>query len=194
MIPVELDPRISGLIIARESAMFTLKAAEETVKGVDEFIRILPEGIGIVSSPDIFAIENSSIQGSMRNAVNGKPIVLDMNFRMLGERYQQRLAFSLTDMAFNARQFEVIALGAAVNSVMQLGHKAKIIPYGLLAEVQGIYNQKRIKVDEELYRAIDSNPIKLAKSELTSIDNVVDAKYQEINKVRLQTILNNKDE
>lgn len=184
-IPVELDPRISSLIIAREVAMFTLKSAEETVKGVSEFTRILPQGIDIIGSPDIFALETSSIQGSMRNAVNGKPVVLDMNFRMLGERYQQRLAFSLTDMPFNARQFEVIALGAAVNLVMKLGQAARIIPHGLLDEVQGIYNLKRAAVDVELNRAIASNPITTAKNKLMTLDDAVDGQYKALNKVRL---------
>jgi hypothetical protein len=180
-IPVELDPRISGLIIARESAMFTLKVSEEAVKGIGDSTRILTQGFDILASPDIFALENSTIQGSLRNAVNGKPVVLDMNFRMLGEQYQQRLAFSLTDMVFNAKQFEVIALGAVVNSVLKIGREARIIPHTLLDEVQGIYNLKRAEVDAALDQAIASNPHHIKKTKLTTLDQVIDDQYKVIN-------------
>jgi len=184
-IPVELDPRISGLIIARETAMFTLRAAEETVKGIGEFAKLLPQGINIIGSPDIFALEKSSIQGSLRNAVNGQPVVLDMNFRMLGEQYQQRLAFSLTDMAFNARQFEVIALGAAVNSILKVGRAARVVPYALLNEVQGVYTLKRLDVEAELSRAIAANPITTTKSTLLTLDDAVDGQYKAISEAQL---------
>ena len=63
------------------------------------------------------------------------------------------------------------------------------IPYGLLAEVQAIYNEKRLKIDEELYRVIDSNPIKLVSSELTTIDHVIDAQYKAINNAHLKSKL-----
>ncbi|MBK19978.1 MAG: hypothetical protein CMM52_14190 [Rhodospirillaceae bacterium] len=86
-IPVELDPRVSSLIVARETAVGVLEAAKQTVKGFGEFTKILTSGVNIVGKPDIFALEKSSLMGSMRGAVQGKPVVLAMNFRVLGKRF-----------------------------------------------------------------------------------------------------------
>lgn len=186
IIPLELDPRVFGLIASRETAMLTLKAAEETVKGVAELTRLLDQGIDVLGRTDVFALEKSAIQGSMRGAIAGKPVVLDMNFRMLGTPYQQRLAFSLTDMGFNARQFEVIALGAAVNTVIKLGHEARIIPHALLDEVQKIYNKKRAEVDAELDRAVAANPVNATQTRLATIGETISDEFRKVSRVRLE--------
>ena len=158
-IPVELDPRVSGLIVARETAVGTLKAADATVKGFGEFTKILTQGVNAVGKPDIFALEKSSINGSMRGAVLGKPVVLAMNFRMLGKPYYNRFAFSLTDMEFNARQLEVLAIGAATKTVLELGYKAKVVPHSLLDRVNAIYTKKRAAVNAELDEALAANSV-----------------------------------
>lgn len=158
-IPLELDPRVSGLIVARESAMLALKAAEETVKGFGEFTKLLTAGINAVGKPDVFALEKSSIEGSMRGSIEGKPVVLAMNFRLLGQRYGDRFAFSLTDWNFNAKQFEVLALAAATKTVIAAGKQAKVIPHKLLDKVNDIYAKKDREVDEALAKALADNHV-----------------------------------
>ncbi|MEX2451185.1 MAG: hypothetical protein WD407_10050 [Rhodospirillales bacterium] len=175
-IPVELDPRVSGLIVARETAMGTLKAAEATVKGFGEFTKILTQGVNVVGKPDIFALEKSSINGSMRGAITGKPVVLTMNFRMLGKPYHNRFAFSLTDMGFNAKQLEVLALGAATKTVLDAGYKAKIVPHVLLDKVNAIYTKKRAEVNAELDKALAANHVGTnEKMQLAGVGATVDA-------------------
>ena len=174
-IPVELDPRVSSLIVARETAMGVLKAAEATVKGFGEFTKILTQGVNIVGKPDIFALEKSSLKGSVRGAIKGVPVVLAMNFRMLGKKYAQRFAFSLTDMAFNAKQFEVLAIGAATKTVIAAGRKAKIIPHVLLDKVNDIYTKKRREVNAALDKAVGVNNVGTSETKTASIASDIDS-------------------
>jgi peptidoglycan hydrolase CwlO-like protein len=178
-IPVELDPRVSGLIVAQESATAALTVAKGTVQGFGEFTKILTQGVNVVGKPDIFALKNSSIKGSVRGALKGKPVVLAMNFRMLGKNYGQRLAFSLTDMEFNAKQLEVLALGAATKTVIAAGRKAKIIPHSLLDKVDDIYNKKRHAVDAELSKAITANNVDTPESKVAKLGADIDKSNNE---------------
>ncbi len=171
-IPVELDPRVSSLIAARETAVGVLEAAKQTVKGFGEFTNILTQGINIVGKPDIFALEKSSLMGSMRGAVQGKPVVLAMNFRVFGKQFAERFAFSLTDMKFNTDQLMVIALGAATQEIMKIGRQAKVIPHDLLDKVNDIYTKKRAAVNAALDKAIGENSV--GTSETTKVASLGD--------------------
>ncbi|MGA0393805.1 MAG: hypothetical protein ACO3MW_07075, partial [Rhodospirillales bacterium] len=173
-IPVELDPRVSSLIVARETAVGVLEAAKQTVKGFGEFTKILTKGINVVSKPDIFALEKSFIDGSVRGALKGKPVVLAMNFRMLGKRYYNRFAFSLTDMKFNAKQLEVLALGAATKTVIKAGRAAKVVPHALLDKVENIYNKKRAEVNAALDKAIGENKVNTPDSKVAGLGTAID--------------------
>lgn len=174
-IPVELDPRVSSLIVARETAVGVLEAAKQTVKGFGEFTKILTKGINIVGKADIFALEKSSLMGSMRGAIQGKPVVLAMNFRVLGKRLSDRFAFSLTDMKFNADQLTVIALGAATQEVIKAGKAAKIIPHVLLDKVNDIYTKKRAAVDAALDKALAANHVGTAeKKQIAGLGSLID--------------------
>jgi len=175
-IPLELDPRVSSLIAARETAVGVLEVAKQTVKGFGEFTKILTQGINIVGKPDIFALENSSLMGSMRGAIQGKPVVLAMNFRVLGKRFADRFAFSLTDMKFNADQLTVIALGAATQEVIKVGRAAKIIPHKLLDKVNAIYTKKRAAVNAVLKKAVDANNVDTPeKVKVASLGSAIDS-------------------
>ncbi|NKB21505.1 MAG: hypothetical protein GKS01_13510 [Alphaproteobacteria bacterium] len=174
-IPVELDPRVSSLIAARETAVGVLEAAKQTVKGFGEFTKILTQGVNIVGKPDLFALEKSSLNGSMRGAIQGKPVVLAMNFRLLGKRFGERFAFSLTDMKFNADQLTVIALGAATQEVMKIGRKAKVIPHALLDKVNDIYTKKRAAVNSALDKAIGKNNVGTSETrKLASLGDTIE--------------------
>ena len=168
-IPIDLDPRVAGLLTARHTAVGVLEVAKQTVKGFGKFAEILTKGVNIIGKPDIFALENSSIQGSMRGSILGKPVVLAMNFRVLGKRYRDRFAFSLTDWKFNAKQFEVIALDAATQTVLKAGRAAKIIPHVLLDKVNAIYIKKRSEVDAALTKAIGENKVNSPSSKIAGL-------------------------
>lgn len=161
-IPVDMDPRVAGVIAAKETAKLALEAAKKAVQGVEGLSvaaigEILSKGVAAVGKADVFALEKSSIQGSLQEGFKGKPVVLDMNYRMFGKPYRTRLGFSLTDMAFNAKQFEVIALAAATKTVISVGKSMKIIPNALLDAVNGEYLKRQAEVDAVLRTAIAAN-------------------------------------
>ncbi len=158
-IPIDADPRIVGLFTALHTAKIALTAAEETVKGIGNFTDLLAKGVGAVGQADVFALENGAIRGSLSQSIKGEPIILDLAFRLLGKSYKNRFAFSLTDWAFNAKQFEVIALAAAVKTVVKLGKEAKIIPHVLLNEVEKLYLKRQAEVDAYVAKALEGGGV-----------------------------------
>jgi hypothetical protein len=157
--PIDADPRIVGLFTALHSAKIALTAAEETVKGVGSFADLLAKGVAAVGKADVFALENGAVRGSLSQGLKGEPVILDMNFRLLGKSYRNRFAFSLTDWKFNAKQFEVIALAAAVKTVVKLGKDAKIVPHVLLNEVEKLYLKRKAEVDAYVAIALEGGGV-----------------------------------
>ena len=158
-IPVDADPRIVGLFSALHTAKIALEAAKQTVKGVGSFTDILAKGVAAVGKVDVFALNKGSIRGSLSQGLKGEPVVLDMDFRLLGKNYKNRFAFSLTDWKFNAKQFEVIALAAAVKTVIKVGKAAKIVPHVLLDEVEKLYLKRQAEVDAAVAKALEGGGV-----------------------------------
>ena len=107
----------------------------------------------------MFALKKGSIRGSLSQGLKGKPVVLDMDFRLLGKDYKNRFAFSLTDWKFNAKQFEVIALAAAVKTVIKVGKAAKVVPHVLLNEVEKLYLKRQAEVNEAVAKALEGGGV-----------------------------------
>ncbi len=80
-----------------------------------------------------------------------------MNFRIRGKAYKDRLGFSLTDPKYNAKQFEVIALGAAVKAVIEKAQKSKVTPHVLLDRLANLYLQRQQEADKEAEVAVAEN-------------------------------------
>jgi len=102
-------------------------------------------------------LKDSTLQGSLKEGVAGKPVVLNLNYAYDGKAFKNRMSFSLTDMAFNAQQFEVLALGLATQEVLKIGNKLKIIPHELMDQVTALYLKRRSKADTLLQVAIKAN-------------------------------------
>ena len=82
-LPVDLDPRVAGLIAAKGIATAALDAAKQTVKGIGNFTDLLTKGVAAVGKKDVFVLEKSAIRGSLNGGLRGKPVLLDMNFKLL---------------------------------------------------------------------------------------------------------------
>lgn len=135
----------------------TLEAAKQTVKGIGNFTDLLSAGVAAVSKANAFKLDNSRIQGSLSGGIKGDPVILDMAFKMAGEPFKGRLGFSLTDWKYNAKQFEVIALGAAVKAVIDKAKKAKVTPHELLERINELYLKRQEEADKEVSRAISKS-------------------------------------
>ena len=183
-IPVDLDPRVAGLIAAKESAKLALDAAKLGVKGLSAFKDILAKGINALDAPDIFALEKSAIRGSLTQAFKGEPVVIDLNFRVKGKSFKNRFSFSMGNQVDNARRFGVLALGIAVHEVIKLGKAASIIPHKFLDMVEDQYLKEMAWVNEELKKVTKANgniatkPSDAAKSLRHGID--VDKRVRQI--------------
>jgi hypothetical protein len=164
-IPPELDPRVTALYAARDSALFGLQTAGRVNQEFGNLTAILSAGTKALEAPDIFAIEKSELTGSLRGALlHGKPVVLLLTYRARGERHSDVLAFSLTDPAFNARQMEVLALGLATHAILAEGNRMKIVPHAILAEVNKIYVERQQAFEKEVQAALADNNVALQKA------------------------------
>jgi len=156
-LPVELDPRVAGLIAGKEVATLGLKAAKEAVKGIAQLAALLADGIKALDAPDIFALEKSAIQGDLAQALKGAPVIIDLNYRVRGKPYRNRFSFTMGNQADNARRFGVMALGIAVKEVVKAGKKLKVIPHALLDQVENLYLQEMAKINTELSKVTANN-------------------------------------
>ena len=156
-LPVDLDPRVAGLIAGKKIAQLSLEAAKQTVKGLDQLATLLTKGINALDAPDIFALETSSIRGNLTQAFKGKPVIIDLNYKVTGKRYKNRFSFTMGNQAENARRFGVLALGIAVHETIKAGKYLKVVPHKLLDKVQNLYLLEMNKLNEELKKATVAN-------------------------------------
>jgi hypothetical protein len=96
----------------------------------------------------------------MKKALNGVPVILDMDAVILGVNLEQRLAFSLTNPKFNANQFGIIALGIVTKTIVKEANKLKVIPKSLLNKVKKIYDEEKANIDILIAAAVKANNIK----------------------------------
>lgn len=156
-IPVDLDPRVAALITAKATATLALNVAQAALGKFGEFTRLLTNATDILDHADIFVIKDSSLRGSLKGSLAGEPVVLDMNFSVKGNDFSQRLGFSLTDMSYNAEQFEVVALGIVTNVFLEAAKSLGIIPPELLEDVASLYRERLTTLEAEVSAVVTRN-------------------------------------
>ncbi len=107
---VDLDPRVAPLIVSRATAQGVLDAAQAAAQGALKAEGAIQSALDSMARSDAFAMNDSLLQGSMRKAIAGQPVVLDMDFTTLGKPYSIRLAFSITDPALDAEELTTLGL------------------------------------------------------------------------------------
>jgi len=160
VIPVYLDPRVLALKGARISATQLLTTAQMTLDELVGGVDLLQAGLDELANfadPTFFALEESSIEGRLSLGIAGEPMILDMNFRVKGNLYSQRVAFSLTDPAYNIEQLSLIPLGVAVEKVVEEGHRLVVIPHHLLDVVESLYEDRKADIESRVADAVAAN-------------------------------------
>ena len=161
-VPAEFDPRVAGLVALRTVAGAAVTQAQKTVA---EFANLesdlRKEVIAEVSKPGLVTLKQGRIRGSLAGALEGQPVILDLEYTHAGTTYKDRLAYHLFSAAndtFNDAQLEVIALGAVTKIVTA---KAKawakemlIAPYDFLTKATKLYLDRKGEMDEEVQKAV----------------------------------------
>jgi len=187
-IPLEFDPRVAGLLAPLAAAKAVFTVVKKTLEGYGKFKDLLAKGLDVFGKADIFKLEKSTLRGDLDNAHSGKPLVLDMTFLSFGKTYNQRLAFSLTDMKYNAEQFEVVALGLASKAVIDLARKAKVIPYKLLDKITSVYSDKLSRADKEVRKSVERNQLDTPATTGTTLEGGIEVYQRERNAKVLESI------
>jgi hypothetical protein len=119
-----LDPEVVALEASLLTAHLALEAAKKVGQSAELGLGQLTDGLKALDRLDVFTLKESTIMGSFRKAVAGQPVVLGLEFEAAGQPQHLRLALSLKDHAYNARQFETLALlvaKAAVEALPDVG-------------------------------------------------------------------------
>jgi len=157
IMPVDADPRVLGPLASRDVAHFTLDTAKRAVAGADQFDRLMSSALESLKVPESFKLEKGIIKGSLREAVAGKPVILEIDFTSFGKSLKENLAFSLTDAAYNAQQLGVLALGIATNRILEDMRKIKIIPHHVIGAVEKVFADAKAVAEADYRKSVDAN-------------------------------------
>jgi hypothetical protein len=143
-----LDPEVIALEAALITANIALDGAEKLAQGAELGVGQLESGLKALERFDTFALTGSSLNGSYKKAVAGKPVVLGLEFVTAGKPQHLRLAFSLTDSEYNATQLDTLALLVAKNAVEALPGAAPAVTHLLNNAFNTRYDKANVEVDK----------------------------------------------
>ncbi len=148
-----LDPEVIVLEAALVTANLTLDAAKTLAKGAELGVEQLKAGLKTLDRLDTFKLTGSSISGSFKKAVAGKPVVLGLEFEAAGKPQHLRLALSLTNPEYNATQMDTLAFLVAKAAVEALPGAAPAVTHLL----NDAFKARHGKADSEADKAAKDN-------------------------------------
>ncbi|MGB0684024.1 MAG: hypothetical protein ACPGOV_15045 [Magnetovibrionaceae bacterium] len=156
-LPVDADPRVAGPLAARDIAQLSLDAAKLSVAGISAFQGLIDQGVASLKVPESFRLNKGMLKGSLNAALRGKPVILELDFESFGKRFSERIAFSLTDAAYNANQLSVIALGIVTRRIQEEARKIPIIPHALIDAMETVFLDKLYQAERDARKAIEES-------------------------------------
>ena len=125
--PIDLDPRVAGLIVARDAANVSLRVALEAVEGADLLDRFLKEATDAVTTELGKAvnldIKKASFEGDLRGiATKDEPMLLGLDIAIYGVEFKENVAFKWKDIPYDVEQMGVMALHALERVVDDVLH------------------------------------------------------------------------
>jgi hypothetical protein len=142
-----LDPEVIALEATLLTADLALEAAQKLAQGAELGADQLAAGLKSLERLDGFSLSGATISASMLKAAAGKPAILGLEFEVAGKAQHLRLAFSLTDPAYNARQLETLALLVAKAEVDALPNAAPVVKHLLGDAFKALQEQASREVD-----------------------------------------------
>lgn len=106
----DLDPRVAPLIAARATAQSALTVAQDAAQGALRADSAIRSALDAFARNDAFVLNEGLIQGSLHKSVQGRPLLLALNFTSFGKPYDMDLAFSMNDPVFDAEQLATLGL------------------------------------------------------------------------------------
>ncbi len=152
--PIDLDPRVAGLILERDGAKAALHLAEEAVKGVDfvdsfksDADKILDE----IGSAANISIKKASFEGDLKDVINGGPVDLALDVDLWGKTFGDSFAFYLKDVGKDVEHLAMMAYYALDHMVNDL---LKDLPGFLKHKVRGLIASSMDSVEAEHKRRL----------------------------------------
>ena len=155
-LPVDLDPRVAVLIVQRETALVAVAIAQETVNAMSVATAASQSGLALFEAgSNAFHVAGGRFSGSLQELIAERPVVLDLNYSVLGESYVTRLPFNPSDLIYTYNNLELLAL--------QIVYGASLIdpnaPQSYKDFIYDAYLQKKGEVEEELTLVSAANAV-----------------------------------
>lgn len=132
-IPVDLDPVVTSLLAKRDALKLSLVTAQQTLLEFTEAGDFLTKGLNVLGDTSgRFAIKAARVQGDLRAALDGKPVVLTLDYVLDGHDYRDRLAYSMKSPAINVAQMKAWVMGIAVHAMTDFARSQPLVPYDFL--------------------------------------------------------------
>ena len=119
--PIDLDPRVAGLILTRDGARETLHLAEKAIEGADFLDKFLKEATAklteALSNAADINIKNASFKGDIRGIIkHDEPVDLAIDADLFGASIKDKFALKIKsigeDLASDVEQLALLGLYA----------------------------------------------------------------------------------
>jgi hypothetical protein len=147
---VDDDPRVVALIASRVTAQQVLADAEAATQSLGNAAQQVENAIKAASAPGVFAVKNALVQGSLKGAIAGKPVVAALELEVLGKSENLVSAISFTDPVFTAGQFEELAFLLAWKGLEADKKAPKLLVDLLYAQYVAKYDSVKSEYDKAL--------------------------------------------
>ncbi|MCW9046422.1 MAG: RICIN domain-containing protein, partial [Alphaproteobacteria bacterium] len=113
--PLDFDPRIAPLIVARDAAHAALTAALDAFEGADFFDKILKEVGDEVASivGKSVNIHQAKFEGDLKGLISGdQPLAVTLNAEVFGTQIEQIIPFNPRNVGYDVEQMSFLGLRA----------------------------------------------------------------------------------
>ena len=113
-IPIDDDPVVAYWIDLQTVAQGALETARQGAAGVEAATAAANRALSLFQAgAAAVKVTQGHLRGSLKQMVEGNPLILDVDYQVSGQSLTTRIPFSLVDMAYTSRYLELVALRAA---------------------------------------------------------------------------------
>ena len=153
----QIDPTVVTLEGELTVATGALEEAKHLAQGVETADKLFTAALDKFTEENLFVLKDSLIEGSLRKAIAGDPVVMGLHFEVAGTDQRMGFALSFTKPAFTTDQLSALALFVFSKAVEAAAKGDDNVPPGLAQLLHDAYVSKANAVAAEVDKALKAN-------------------------------------